>query len=168
MKSSRMLAILAVSLAPLFAANVASAQQFPPPVWTDILTSQGFSTMASGNYYNAGSGQAPKLNTNLAGITPTPNTLTLPSTITSLPGAGGPVGCGLSTNFPVAYIESNLGGTGILNQGGIKGVGFLGSFNSPHPFNNTFARSDAARSPPPAAHSPDARTGLLCQIFIYI
>ena len=52
MNWSRVLVVM-MSLVPLFAAKAAGAQQLPPPVWTDILTSQGSSTMASGNtqYY---------------------------------------------------------------------------------------------------------------------
>jgi hypothetical protein len=45
--------------------------------------------MASGNYYNAGSGQGPIFNTDLAGLWPSANTLILPANVTSLPGPGG-------------------------------------------------------------------------------
>jgi len=102
---------------------IAAAQQYPPPVWIDILNLTGQSDDASGNYYRTG--QAAVLNTDLAGITPVANTLTMP--VTNLTGAGGaPVNCGKSTAFPLSYIESNAGS-------GIKGIGFLGSFNSPYP-----------------------------------
>jgi hypothetical protein len=136
MKLSKMLTISALALAPLFTTHVASAQQFAPPVWTDVINQQGFTSMASGNYFNTS--QSALSNIAIWGITPVANTLMLPANVSSLPGPGGLVGCGAVTNFPVSYIESNLGGTGVLNQGGIKGVGFLGSFNSPHPYNNTF------------------------------
>jgi hypothetical protein len=112
-------------LAPLLAmaSTMASAQQYPPPVWADILNLQGQSTAASGNYYRTG--QAVVRNTDLAGITPLANTLTMP--VTYLTGmGGGPVNCGNSTEYPLSFIESNA-------ERGIKGVGFLGSFNSPYP-----------------------------------
>jgi hypothetical protein len=137
MKLSRATIMGTVVSAVWLAAGAASAQQYPAPVWTDVVNQLNSPTMASGNYYNAGSGQGPVFNTDLAGLRPSANTLTLPANVTSLPGPGGAIGCNSTSNFPVAYLESNLGGTGILNQGGIKGVGFLGSFNSPHPFNNT-------------------------------
>lgn len=136
MKLSRVIVMVTTTLALSLVARVASAQQYPPPIWTDIINQPGFTTMASGNYFNTS--QQPVPNIALSGITPTANTLALPANVTSLPGPGGTIGCNSTSNFPVSYIESNLGGSGILNQGGIKGVGFLGSFNSPHPFNNTF------------------------------
>jgi hypothetical protein len=126
MKRTRTIALSTVALALLAAANLANAQQYPP-VWTDILNLTNESNMASGNYYDAGGSQAPILNTDLAGILPTANTLSMPQT--HLPGTGGAVNCGNTTNFPVAFIESNQGT-------GVTGVGFLGTFNTPYPLNN--------------------------------
>jgi hypothetical protein len=124
MKLSREVVLLTMALALLFVANVANAQQYPP-VWTDILNQQGEwpPTMASGNYYALGNDSVlySGVNTDLAGITPNPNTLSMH--VTDLPASGGDVPCGKVDNA-VSYMESNSGTE-------ITGVGFLGTFNAP-------------------------------------
>ncbi|HEY6351089.1 MAG TPA: hypothetical protein VI636_16925 [Candidatus Angelobacter sp.] len=105
----------------LFVTAGASAQQYPP-VWTDIMNMQSFTSMASGNYYAMGNNMTEALlNTDLTGM-PTPDTLSMP--VATLPGSGGPFPpCG-PVQQPVTFLESNEGT-------GITGVGFLGTFNSP-------------------------------------
>jgi hypothetical protein len=92
------------------------------PIWTDVLNVAGFGNMASGTYWRIGPSPQPGalVNTNLATIG---NTLAL--SVSALTGQGNQTGsfsCG-SVPSPVTFIESNQGS-------GIKGVGFLGSFNA--------------------------------------
>src|SRR5579872_4053082 len=126
MKSSKVVFYWSIAAALLFVTNVANAQQFPP-VWTDVMNTVNNTNAASGNYYPLGStSQHIILNTDLASL-PTPNTLTLPANVTSLPDPGSYVWtCGntnLTQTEPVTFLESNQGS-------GITGVGFLGTFNN--------------------------------------
>ncbi|HEY6248686.1 MAG TPA: hypothetical protein VI685_01930 [Candidatus Angelobacter sp.] len=131
MKLSKVIVILAMALALLFVANVASAQA---PVWTDILNQLWYGNMASGSYFQVGPSPQPSTiwYTDLAGIQPTPNTLSL--AVSTLTGDGtqdgtgqdpqsGSDSCGTVIS-PVTFIESGQGT-------GVKGVGFKGNFNAP-------------------------------------
>jgi hypothetical protein len=100
-----------------------SAQQYPP-VWTDVMTHSGYFTMASGDYYSlANNGTVYSLpDIRLDQIQPVPKTLQMP--VTTLPQPGGYFpGCG-NVGFALSFLETNYGW-------GIRGVGFLGSFNAP-------------------------------------
>jgi hypothetical protein len=132
---SRMAMVLALWLA----ANVAQAQNpitaTNPPVWTDILTATGQTNMASGDYFaigstNSGSDPTEILKTDLASILPTANTLALAPNITTLSGANvGTFTCG-TASFPKPALTA-LESFSSSGSGGIFGIGFEGTFNSP-------------------------------------
>ncbi|MGA2653052.1 MAG: hypothetical protein ABSF28_21230 [Terracidiphilus sp.] len=103
------------------ASTVISANPPPPPSWIAIMNQVGSSSLGSFDYWQYGSNSFPIeaiTNTDLAGIQPTANTLSLP--VGCLTGIG---------HTPIAYTETNQGT-------GITGLGFVGSFNSPYPLND--------------------------------
>lgn len=114
----------------LFVADVAEAQYTYPPVWTDVMNQPSTGTILSGNYYEIGNGLlAEELNAQLLSYPSNPLTLSLG--VSSLPasGATAPSPCNANNgkiNFATTYIESNRGSA-------IRGVGFLGQFNTPGP-----------------------------------
>lgn len=119
MKLSRVIASLTVVLAVLLVESAADAQ----PVWTDILNQPGFGNMASGTLWQIGPSPqpAPISNTALAQINNRVS-LSVPF-LTGQQNQTGSFSCG-AVGSPATFIESNQGT-------GIKGVGFLGSFNAP-------------------------------------
>lgn len=134
-----------VSKAVIFTAIVcfilpfASAQNISPanpPVWTDILTSPGFNSMASGNYFAFGSNNSFNNPSQLSSISlndirPVSHTLALATNLTTLTSSNvGTFPCG-TASLPVpaqTFIESF---SSVFSPGGIYGIGFEGTFNSP-------------------------------------
>ena len=138
MQVSKAVAFTAMAFVLLVSANAANAQNISatnPPVWTDILTLQGQTTMASGNYFALGStnsGSNPNFisQTDLAGIRPNANTLALAPNLTTLTSNNvGTFTCGTASfpEPPLTFIESFSS----FGNGGIFGIGFEGTFNSP-------------------------------------
>ncbi len=104
----------------VFAIVAANAQ----PTWTDVLNVAGsVPTQANGTAWKIGTVAQPAQvqNTSLAAIG---GALSFPvSMLTGAGNQGGSVNCGGAV-APMAFIESN-------GVSGVKGVGFLGSFNAP-------------------------------------
>ncbi len=140
MKPSKVVVLPAMAFVLLLVSGIASAQTYPP-TWTDVMNQPNAGNILSGNYYEIGNGLlAEALNSQLLNYPTSPLTLSLG--VNSLPASGATApapctcknnNCSLGTNFinfATTYIESGKGS-------GIRGVGFLGQFNTPGPLDQS-------------------------------